>query len=195
MEGKNNDREFEQFLKENADHHRLYPTEEVWHKIHARLHPSKRLPLTALLLLTITAGSITWLSNGDRSIESAPAKMIASNPVERVSTSVKNITAPPVSNFVTEQAQTPIVINTSAENRSIATSTAEDQTATTITESDYNVAQAVPTSATETNKPNNATIAKIAAEFSAAPKAEDTEKEQLPLSIESVTNSYQRQKK
>ena len=66
MEGQNNDREFEQFLKENADNHRLYPSDEIWNKIHARLHAHKRWPLTALLLLAFTTGSITWLANSER---------------------------------------------------------------------------------------------------------------------------------
>ena len=193
MEGKNNDREFEQFLKENAENHRLYPSEEIWTRIHARLHPSKRWPLTALLLLAFTAGSITWLSNGDRTTASAPVKMIASNPVERVSTTVKNVSPATLNNFVTEQAQTPLNITTSAENKPILTSTAEAITAATITESDNNVSNTVRTSAIETNESNHATIAKTAAEFSTAPKA-DADNEQLPLTIESVTNSYQRQK-
>ena len=70
MDGKNNDREFEQFLKENTDNHRLYPADSVWESIHARLHPKKRWPLTALLLLAFTTGSITWFGPGERSIES-----------------------------------------------------------------------------------------------------------------------------
>jgi len=70
MDGKNNDREFEQFLKENADNHRLYPADSVWENIHARLHPKKRWPLTAILLLAFTTGSITWFGYGERSIES-----------------------------------------------------------------------------------------------------------------------------
>ena len=70
MDGKNNDREFEQFLRENADNHRLYPADSVWENIHARLHPKKRWPLTAILLLAFTTGSITWFGYGERSIES-----------------------------------------------------------------------------------------------------------------------------
>ena len=178
MDGKNNDREFEQFLRENADNHRLYPSEEVWYKIHARLHPSKRWPLTALLLLAFTAGSITWLSNSDRSTASAP---------------VKNISPATEKVFAAKQTQTPISISTPAEITTISTSTAEALTPTTIIESENNLTNAATVSPIETNEPDNATVAKTIAEFSVTPKAEP-ENEQLPLTIESVTNSYQRQK-
>ena len=194
MDGKNNDREFEQFLRENADNHRLYPSEEVWYKIHARLHPSKRWPLTALLLLAFTAGSITWLSTSDRSTASAPVKMIASNPVESVSTTAYNVTPATLNDYVTEQTQTPIDILTSTENSPISTSATEalateTLTPTTITESDNKVTNTTTTSVMTTNT----TGAKTAAEISIAPKV-DFDNEQLPLTIESVTNSYQRQK-
>ena len=184
MDGKNNDREFEQFLRENADNHRLYPSEEVWYKIHARLHPSKRWPLTALLLLAFTAGSITWLSTSDRSTASAP---------------VKNISPATEKVFAAKQTQTPISISTPAEITTISTSApetlatealaAEALTPTTITESDNKVTNTTTTSVMTTN----ATDAKTAVEISIAPKV-DFDNEQLPLTIESVTNSYQRQK-
>ena len=178
MDGKNNDREFEQFLRENADNHRLYPSEEVWYNIHARLHPSKRWPLTALLLLAFTAGSITWLSNSDRSTASA---------------TIKNVSPATEKVFAAKQTQTPISISIPAEITTISTSTAEALTPTTIIESDKNLTNAASVSPMETNESNNATVAKTIAEFSVTLKAEP-ENEQLPLTIESVTNSYQRQK-
>lgn len=43
--------DFNDFLRENADAHRLYPSEKVWAGIHARLHPPRRWGLRALALL------------------------------------------------------------------------------------------------------------------------------------------------
>ena len=59
MVGKYNNNEFEQFLKENADKHRLYPSEKSWDIIHTRLHTKKRWRAIAILLLFLSAGSVT----------------------------------------------------------------------------------------------------------------------------------------
>lgn len=59
MEGKYNNNEFEQFLKENANQHRLYPSENVWETIHARLHNKRRWTALALLLLFLSISSVS----------------------------------------------------------------------------------------------------------------------------------------
>ena len=65
MDGKLNDREFSRFLKENADNHRLYPSEEVWSRIHAKLHSRKRWLAAGLSLLFFTGltVSVVMLTN------------------------------------------------------------------------------------------------------------------------------------
>jgi hypothetical protein len=175
MDGKNNDREFEQFLKENADNHRLYPADSVWESIHARLHPKKRWPLTILLLLAFTTGSITWFGPGERSIESvrrtdkveaavAMAKAnyestaLANNKVSGSSNQEIRVASTESSPIPASQIEPAIaVIEAPAKTYNEATAIAE-------------TAASVSTTAITSNEPS------------------------YPLSIESVTNSYQRQK-
>ena len=175
MDGKNNDREFEQFLKENADNHRLYPADSVWESIHARLHPKKRWPLTVLLLLAFTTGSITWFSPGERSIESV-----------RRTDKVEAAVAMAKANYVS---------NALANNKVSGSSNQEIRVASTesspIPASQIEPAIAVIEAPAKTY--NEATaIAETAASVSTT--AITSNEPSYPLSIESVTNSYQRQK-
>lgn len=59
MDGRLNNKEFERFLKENADNHRLYPSEQVWNAIHAKLHTRKRWLGAGLSLLFLTGLTVT----------------------------------------------------------------------------------------------------------------------------------------
>jgi len=52
--------EFEQFLRENADQHRMYPSEAVWTNVYRKFHPGKRRLMIAILLLLIFSG-MYWL--------------------------------------------------------------------------------------------------------------------------------------
>jgi len=175
MDGKNNDREFEQFLKENADNHRLYPADSVWESIHARLHPKKRWPLTILLLLAFTTGSITWFGPGERSIESI-----------RRTDKVEAAVAMAKANYES---------NALANNKVSGSSNQEIRVASTesspIPASQIEPAIAVIEAPAKTY--NEATaIAETAASVSTT--AITSNEPSYPLSIESVTNSYQRQK-
>jgi len=175
MDGKNNDREFEQFLKENADNHRLYPADSVWESIHARLHPKKRWPLTVLLLLAFTTGSITWFGPGERSIESV-----------RRTDKVEAAVAMAKANYES---------NALANNKVSGSSNQEIRVASTesspIPASQIEPAIAVIEAPAKTY--NEATaIADTAASVSTT--AIISNEPSYPLSIESVTNSYQRQK-
>jgi len=175
MDGKNNDREFEQFLKENADNHRLYPADSVWESIHARLHPKKRWPLTVLLLLAFTTGSITWFGPGERSIESV-----------RRTDKVEAAVAMAKANYES---------NALANNKVSGSSNQEIRVASTesspIPASQIEPAIAVIEAPAKTYNEAPA-IAETAASVSTT--AITSNEPSYPLSIESVTNSYQRQK-
>lgn len=175
MDGKNNDREFEQFLKENADNHRLYPADSVWESIHARLHPKKRWPLTILLLLAFTTGSITWFGPGERSIESV-----------RRTDKVEAAVAMAKANYES---------NALANNKVSGSSNQEIRVASTesspIPASQIEPAIAVIEAPAKTYNEAPA-IAETAASVSTT--AITSNEPSYPLSIESVTNSYQRQK-
>lgn len=64
MEDKFNNRDFEQFLQQNADQYRMYPSEKVWKGIHHNLHTRHRWYGLGLALLLITAGTVTWIMLG-----------------------------------------------------------------------------------------------------------------------------------
>lgn len=53
--------EFEDFLQEHADMHKLYPSDKVWNNIHRKLHPKPRWPyavVAAVLMGLGIAGSV-----------------------------------------------------------------------------------------------------------------------------------------
>jgi hypothetical protein len=61
MENKFNNRDFEQFVKQNADQYRMFPSEKVWKGIHSSLHTGRRWYGIGLSLLLLTIGTVTWV--------------------------------------------------------------------------------------------------------------------------------------
>ncbi|MFZ9388892.1 MAG: hypothetical protein ACO25B_13555 [Chitinophagaceae bacterium] len=62
MEQHYNNRDFERFLKQNADQYRMIPSERIWEGINDTLHTRKRRWLGfGLALLVLTAGVVTWV--------------------------------------------------------------------------------------------------------------------------------------
>ena len=61
MENNNNNRDFEQFVKQNADQYRMFPSEKVWNGIHNSLHTRRRWFGFGLTLLLLTTGVVTWV--------------------------------------------------------------------------------------------------------------------------------------
>src|SRR5688572_6958656 len=62
MESNFRNRDFEQYVKQNADQYRMFPSEKVWKGIHGSLHTRRKwygLGLALLLLSTVTA--VTWV--------------------------------------------------------------------------------------------------------------------------------------
>src|SRR6478736_3541435 len=55
----NND--FERFLKENADQHRMYPSAKVWSGIYNSLHTRRKWYGLGIILLFLTGGLVTVL--------------------------------------------------------------------------------------------------------------------------------------
>ena len=191
MDGKNNDREFEQFLKENADNHRLYPADSVWESIHARLHPKKRWPLTALLLLAFTTGSITWFGPGERSIESVRR----TDKVEAAASIAKQSDAPDFASDFTQEltsseAETEVATLAKTDAFSVAPTEVPTESSPIPASQIEPPIEAIEAPA-KTNNEGTA-IAETAASVSTT--AITPNEPSYPLSIESVTNSYQRQK-
>jgi len=62
MESNLNNRDFERFLKQNADQYRMIPSERVWQGISDTLHDRRRRWLGfGLALLFLTASLVTWV--------------------------------------------------------------------------------------------------------------------------------------
>ena len=61
MEENFNNRDFEQFVKQNADQYRMFPSEKVWKNIHHVLHTRRRWYGLGLTVLLLTAGIVTWV--------------------------------------------------------------------------------------------------------------------------------------
>ncbi len=68
---------FEQLLKESADNFRMYPSKRVWHSIYNDLHPSRKWPSLAILLLLISSVVFVGLSNRSQADLNIQAKNTA----------------------------------------------------------------------------------------------------------------------
>ena len=78
MENNFDNRDFEQFVKQNADQYRMFPSGKVWNSIHNTLHTRRRWYGIGLALLLLTTGTVTWVM-----LMSPPGikQQLASNPV------------------------------------------------------------------------------------------------------------------
>lgn len=56
-----NNRDFERFVKQNADQYRMFPSEKVWDGIHAALHKRRRWYGFGLALLLITGAIVSGI--------------------------------------------------------------------------------------------------------------------------------------
>lgn len=53
------DREFENFVKRNADQYRMYPSDKVWKNIHHNLHTRRKWYAIGITLLLLSIGAVT----------------------------------------------------------------------------------------------------------------------------------------
>src|SRR5215470_13547158 len=58
---RNFNNEFERFLKENADQHRMYPSARVWSGVYNALHTRRKWFGLGIILLLMTGGLVTVL--------------------------------------------------------------------------------------------------------------------------------------
>lgn len=126
MENNNNTDDFEQFLKETTDNFRMYPSKRVWHGLYNDLHPGRKWPSLAILLLLIT--SIMYIG--------------LTNPKETSLVAKRSIPVPPDLNLISVKNTTSK--NTAPERNSLAKMrrniSSNAQTSNNISNSDLQVA-------------------------------------------------------
>lgn len=114
MESNYNNRDFERFVKQNADQYRMFPSEKVWKGIHNSLHTRRRWYGIALALLFITTAVVTGVmlmpgSNNEKTITSISAVQ-ASTPVIKENQPISKITA------IVNPVKTPAIVSTEIDN-------------------------------------------------------------------------------
>jgi hypothetical protein len=94
MEDKFNNRDFEQFVKQNADQYRMFPSEKVWTNIDYALHTRRRWYGLGLSVLLLTTAIVTWvmLTPSVRNNESVTARAITQQQLKQ--SERKNTTEP-----------------------------------------------------------------------------------------------------
>lgn len=61
MESNFDNKDFEQFVKQNADQYRMFPSEKVWKGIYSTLHTRRKWYSIGLITLLLTTGIATWI--------------------------------------------------------------------------------------------------------------------------------------
>ena len=198
-------KEFEHFIKENADVHRLYPSEGVWTRIHHRLHNRRRRIVAFLLLLPLLTATGWFLlqepadSNYNKVITSkkkvvSPSLTAAEAVLDKTSTSPSAGVSVIASTTTQNKAASLIEANpipapnenliaalsTSIANRSVLNDTISSGSGGSILQ---DVQFAAPT----------ITPVQTAPTILVQVVKEDLQEKNYSLTIESVVNSYQRQ--
>lgn len=107
MENRFNNRDFEHFVKQNADQYRMYPSDKVWKGIHNTLHTRRRWYGIGLGFLILTAGMVTWVMMASTNKNKITAEPVADLRAPKTTTltqpSKELVTAAPVhkNSFIT----------------------------------------------------------------------------------------------
>ena len=106
MENRFDNRDFEQFVKRNADQYRMFPSDKVWNNIHNTLHTRRRWYGIGLGLLLLSAGVVTWVmlntAGKNRQVVSTLPELSVQQPIEvkKKTTQPLIIPAKPASNKI-----------------------------------------------------------------------------------------------
>jgi len=83
MENKFNNRDFEQFVKQNADQYRMFPSEKVWEGINNTINTRRRWYGIGLALLLLTTATVTWVM---LSPSNKKQQLVSANPTAKTAT-------------------------------------------------------------------------------------------------------------
>ena len=141
MESRNNNRDFEQFLKQNADQYRMFPSENVWRGIDNALHTRRRwYGLGLALLLLLTGGGVTWVMLTTPSVKDQPVTATKTASSEKIKALEQPAPAIPQAAIKTPTITGPQIYSYPASSPTIETIT-----------SSYVAGTTVPNSFTEAN--------------------------------------------
>lgn len=82
MEKNFNTDNFEKLLRETTDDFRMYPSKRVWHSLYNDLHPGRKWPSVAILLLLITSIMYIGVTNSNEAGAAAKTAVAASDNVK-----------------------------------------------------------------------------------------------------------------
>jgi len=114
MENKFNNRDFEQFVKQNADQYRMFPSEKVWKGVHNTLHTRRRWYGIGLALLLLTTATVTGV-------------MLSPSGKKQTTASRNLLTTPASAEKEDQQPATIIIAQAKPSNERIAFVTADDR--------------------------------------------------------------------
>lgn len=215
MERNINNKDFEQFIKKNADQYRMYPSEKVWKGVYSALHTRRRWYGIGLGLLLLSAVAVTWVMTNTPSTkqlskanQSSASKLINTtqkiSPDEFISSTIqhnnqKEILLPKETE--SNSVSFPELANNSMDNSSPVTLTVEpDIAANSPAISKTNTIQEKPLSvkpleivisdqATDNESDLNNIVTQKTSD-SYIPQPTTAHKDKYPLTIESVLNTY-----
>lgn len=202
MESNYRNKEFEEYIRENADQYRMFPSDRVWKSIHNTLHTRRKwygAGLAFLLLLTGTA--VTWVmmsypvSNHEKIATVKPGKSSVRQPVS----TIEPFSSPSIvtgSSFTTDQQANTLVRKTAPAVSATQASSLNETAHTTIVSmpalTGNNRAFHIPDE--PENRASDMADSNPPAELTAPDRPALQNELLYPLTIESVTNSYQPQK-
>lgn len=218
MDGHFEHNDFEHFLKQNADAHRLYPSEKAWTRIYSRMHGGSRRRTIALLILLPLLTASGWFLvqhqpiNGARTDASRHQALYSTTADTRLSelkrTNESSTIVHPTKELPIDQVLPAMRIDQSLTATPIEQSPpatpikqshgapqAEPLQAASQTEALHGAPQTEPLQAASQSESILATAQPIqpATITEQRLSVEDPLEERNPQSIESVVNSYQRQ--
>jgi len=221
MESKYSNKDFEQYLKDNADQYRMFPSDKVWKGVNNALHTRRKWYGFWLgFLLLLTGGAVTWVmttypsSKKENSvvtnINNTASALVASGAVsdEKISQDIKNLlpftrdkeSAIIRGSFVPELEGKIVVVPLAIQNidtREELDLTGSQYQTHQIERSQNEVVNRISSSVNAIIETRPAGDQKNADSYYLVPNVTDTKisknnpAEVSPLTIESVTNSYE----
>ncbi len=109
MEDKNNDNDFEQFLRSSIEDFKMIPSRKIWYGIYNSMHPDRKWPSIAVCLIILTAVMFVGVANNN-SISNSARKNTAENLL------VSSLITPTEQNILTSIARTQTTFDKLANN-------------------------------------------------------------------------------